>query len=104
MPIVDSNLFAKDLEKAPRHIAQRPGQYGAGSVSGETSLNHLFQNPLISGGAGIGALCALTAGRGSGLLASARLPIANAAKLRPAFYVAAFEALRQPYPARGAAA
>lgn len=104
MPIADSNLFAKDLEKAPRHMAPRPGQYGAGPVSGETSLNHLFQNPLIPGDAGICALCALTARRGSGLLASVRFPIANAAKLLPAFYVAAFEALRQPYPARGAAA
>lgn len=104
MPIADSNLFAKGLEQAPGPVAQRPGQYGAGSISAETSLNHLFQNPLISVGAGIGALCALTARRGSGLLASVRFPIANAAKLLPAFYLAAFEALRQSYPARGAAA
>ena len=104
MPISDSNLFAKDLEQAPRHVEQRPGQYGAGSISAETSLDHLFRNHLISGGAGIGALFTLTARRGSGLLATARFPIANAAKLPPPFYVVAFEALRQPYPARGAAA
>lgn len=30
--------------------------------------------------------------------------LANAAKLLPPFYGVAFEALRQPYPARGAAA
>ena len=65
MPISDFNRFAKDLEQAPRHVEQRPGQYGAGSINPETRLDHLFRNHLISGGAGIGALFALTARRGA---------------------------------------
>ncbi len=81
MPISDFSLFEKDLEKDLGHLERRLGQYGAGAVGDELSLNHLFQNHLASGGSRIRALLALTAGRRLGLPDAARFSIAAAVEL-----------------------